>query len=108
MPRNAPSPYIDLTPWFKSFKQAVETGATFSQRLSITPEEWCNDIGQIYNGPVVIITDALCYSATDIFAAGFQDHKIGPILGTGGNTGGWRSKRVDSYLSRTMHAAGNG
>jgi hypothetical protein len=36
---------------------------------------------------VVLITDALCYSATDIFAAGFQDNNIGPILGTSGNTG---------------------
>jgi hypothetical protein len=36
---------------------------------------------------VVLITNALCYSATDIFAAGFQDHHIGPILGIDGNTG---------------------
>jgi len=35
----------------------------------------------------VLITDALCYSTTDIFAAGFQDHAIGTILGTDGNTG---------------------
>jgi len=35
----------------------------------------------------VLITDALCYSTTDIFTAGFQDHSIGPILGTAGNTG---------------------
>ena len=101
--RNAPSPYIDLTPWFKSFKQAVETGATFSQSFSITPEDWCNDIGQIYNGPVVLITDALCYSATDIFAAGFQDHKIGPILGTSGNTGaGGANVWTHTYLEQCM------
>jgi hypothetical protein len=36
---------------------------------------------------VVLVTDALCYSATDIFAAGFQDHGIGPVLGLDGNTG---------------------
>lgn len=35
----------------------------------------------------MLITDALCYSTTDIFAAGFQDHDIGPILGVDGNTG---------------------
>jgi hypothetical protein len=85
--RNSPSQTIDLSPWFESIKQAVQTGATFSQSFSITPEELCNNIGQSYEGPVVLITDALCYSATDIFAAGFQDHKIGPILGTNGNTG---------------------
>jgi hypothetical protein len=76
-----------LSPWLESIKQAIETGATFSQAFPLTPEEFCNKIGQKYDGPVVIITDALCYSATDIFAAGFQDHKIGPILGTSWNTG---------------------
>jgi C-terminal processing protease CtpA/Prc len=44
-------------------------------------------LGQQYFGPVVLITDALCYSATDIFAAGFQDHGIGKIIGTSENTG---------------------
>jgi hypothetical protein len=46
-----------------------------------------NERGQHYHGPVVLITDARCYSATDIFAAGFQDHGIGHILGVDGNTG---------------------
>jgi hypothetical protein len=35
----------------------------------------------------VLVTDARCYSATDIFAAGFQDHEIGPVLGIDDNTG---------------------
>ena len=34
-----------------------------------------------------MIADALCYSATDIFAAGFQDNNIGAILGTNRTTG---------------------
>ena len=34
----------------------------------------------------MLITDARCYSTTDIFAAGFQDHEI-QISGTGDNTG---------------------
>jgi hypothetical protein len=36
---------------------------------------------------VVLVTNALCYSATDIFTAGFQDHKIGLVLGVDKNTG---------------------
>jgi C-terminal processing protease CtpA/Prc len=36
---------------------------------------------------LVLVTDALCYSATDIFASGFQDHKLGKIVGIHGNTG---------------------
>ena len=73
--------------WAESIKMATETGAIFSQGFPLTSEEDCNSIGQIYTGPVILITDALCYSATDIFAAGFQDNEIGPILGTNWNTG---------------------
>jgi hypothetical protein len=82
-----PSGQIDLGPWFRSLDQATETGATFSAALPITPQEGANNIGQHYQGPVVLITDARCYSATDIFSAGFQDHGIGPILGVDDNTG---------------------
>jgi hypothetical protein len=88
--RHAPSPLwadFDLGPWIDSIAQAVETGATYSRGFPITSPASCNALGQQYHGPVLLITDALCYSATDILAAGFQDHQIGPILGTSGNTG---------------------
>jgi hypothetical protein len=78
---------IDLGPWHDSMAQAVETGATFSAAFPITPEDGANSIGQRYRGPVVLITDARCYSATDIFAAGFQDHGIGLVIGVDDNTG---------------------
>lgn len=80
-------PGFGLGEWIDSIAQSVETGATYSLGYPITPEEECNDVGQRYYGPVVLITDALCYSATDIFAAGFQDHEIGRILGTARSTG---------------------
>lgn len=81
------NPNIDLGAWVPSMEQAVETGATFSNAFPITPVAGANDIGQEYSGPVVLITNARCYSATDIFAAGFQDHGIGPVLGADDNTG---------------------
>ncbi len=87
---HAPSPFdpgFDLSPWIESLAQAVETGAEFSRAFSITPRAAANTHGQRYHGPVVLVTDARCYSATDIFAGGFQDHGIGPILGVDGNTG---------------------
>lgn len=80
-------PRIDLGPWFPSMEQSTETGATLSNSFPITPEEGANALGQQYSGPVVLITNARCYSATDIFAAGFQDHEIGPVLGVDDNTG---------------------
>src|SRR5262245_52445577 len=78
---------IDLGPWFPSMDQALETGAVFSGAFPITPVDGANAIRQRYSGPAVLIVDARCYSATDIFAGGFQDHKIGPVLGVDDNTG---------------------
>lgn len=88
--RHDPSPLdptFDLAPWVSSLRQAVSTGAQYSNAFPITDEASANAVGQRYHGPVVLVTDALCYSATDIFAAGFQDHAIGPVLGVDGNTG---------------------
>ena len=78
-----------LEVWRKSITQAVETGSAFSDGFPFSTDEPenCNRLGQQYHGPVVLIIDGLCYSTTDIFAAGWQDHGIGPILGTQGNTG---------------------
>jgi C-terminal processing protease CtpA/Prc len=78
---------IDTGPWFPSMDQAVETGTMFSNAYPLTPVGEANAIGQRYYGPVVLITDASCYSATDIFAAGFADHGIGTVLGVDDNTG---------------------
>ena len=76
-----------LNQWVESIQQSLETGAVFSAGFPLSDPQECNSIGQKYFGPVVLITDALCYSTTDFFAAGFQDHEIGPVLGADGNTG---------------------
>ncbi|WP_353816781.1 S41 family peptidase [Agromyces sp. SYSU T00266] len=77
----------DYRDWKPSIDESITTGAPFSRALPLYSENVVNDVGQLYHGPVVLITDALCYSATDIFAAGFQDHSIGPVLGVDDNTG---------------------
>jgi hypothetical protein len=84
---NGPTSGIDLSPWVESMEQSLQTGAVYSSGFPITSHQESNVIGQKYFGPVVLIMDALCYSTTDIFCAGFQDHNIGPVLGTDGATG---------------------
>ena len=84
--RSAPKSW-ELEQWAESIAESVVTGATYSRGFPLNSEESCNDIGQIYYGPVVLITDALSYSTTDMFAAGFQDNEIGEVLGTSDNTG---------------------
>lgn len=78
---------IDLGPWVRSLDQAVDTGALHSRGIPITPPQAANLLGQRYHGPVVLVTDARCYSATDMFAAGFADHGIGSVLGVDTATG---------------------
>lgn len=77
----------ELEPWAESIEQAIAIGENFSQGLSLDSIEWYNRIGQRYHGPVALIVNALCYSTTDIFAAGFEDHDIGLLLGTSSTTG---------------------
>jgi hypothetical protein len=74
--------------WGSGIQVARETGASYSGGAALTSAMEANEIGQTYFGPVVLVVDAVTYSAGDIFAAGFQDHAIGPVLGTNGQTGG--------------------
>jgi hypothetical protein len=77
----------DFAPWVATIEEATLTGAQHSVGLPFIPDEWVNGVGQIYHGPVVLVTDALCYSSSDIFAAGFQDHRLGTVLGVDARTG---------------------
>ncbi len=77
----------NLAAWLPSMEQAVESGAAHSAGVPFTSAALLARVPQSYFGPVVLVTDARCYSATDIFAAGFQDNRIGLVLGTDGSTG---------------------
>jgi C-terminal processing protease CtpA/Prc len=81
------SALYELPRWADSIKLGLETGEMYSQGFPLQDVDEYNRLGQQYQGPVVLITDALCYSTTDIFAAGFQDHQIGAILGIHEHTG---------------------
>jgi len=96
-----------LTEWAQPLSTSLATGAGFSQGFPVTSPESCNDIGQVYQGPVVLITDAFCYSTTDIFAAGFQDHGIGVILGCHENTGAGGANVWDYGLLQELSVTPN-
>jgi hypothetical protein len=108
---HAPSTHfsdLDLEPWVESIAQAVQTGAAYSLGFPITPPDRCNHWGQRYYGPVVLITDALCYSATDMFAAGFQDHQVGYLLGASANTGAGGANVWSHAILRDLMESGGG
>ncbi len=71
--------------WSGSLDLTIDTGDAFSGGHLL--EDPIPDIGQRYQGPVVLVVDALSYSTSDIFAAGFEDNDIGDVIGTSWNTG---------------------
>ncbi|MGH7212784.1 MAG: S41 family peptidase, partial [Acetobacteraceae bacterium] len=89
----------DLSAWLPSVEHALANGGRYSAALPMDDPAAMNAIGQRYHGPVVLLTSALCYSATDIFIAGFRDHGIGWIIGVDHNTGAgganvWTEKQL--------------
>jgi C-terminal processing protease CtpA/Prc len=77
----------DFRRWIPSIRQGLRTGDVYSAGFPKTARRLFNPMDRQYKGPVVLITNALSYSAADIFAAGFQDHGIGRILGVHRTTG---------------------
>jgi C-terminal processing protease CtpA/Prc len=97
-----------LSPWRRTLLDAIGTGEVYSQSVPITPSERCNDIGQIYGGPVMAIVDSTTYSAADLFAAGFADNGIGTVISVGRATGAgganvWWADTLNSVLAGTPH-----
>lgn len=99
-----------LDRWVDSIDSSFETGALYSQGFPLeTEEEARNSAANAaakYDGPVILITDALSYSTTDIFAAGFKDNHIGKILGTHSKTGAgganvWTQRTLRSLLGES-------
>jgi hypothetical protein len=74
-----------LKQWRNSIDLSLSTGSVMSQGQPISVE--VNTIGRKYYGKSILLTDSACYSTTDIFAAGYQDHEIGTILGYDNTTG---------------------
>ncbi|MGH9134926.1 MAG: S41 family peptidase [Ilumatobacteraceae bacterium] len=103
---DAPQNRRELGPWRRTLLEAVGTGEVYSQSVTITPYARCNDIGQVYGGPVVAVVDPTTYSAADLFAAGFADNNVGTVVSVGHATGAgganvWRADTLNSVLSGT-------
>lgn len=73
---------------------------------------------QVSQGPVVVVVDALTYSASEVFTAGMQDHGLARIVGTTHQTGGgggnvWRHDLIrkmchdDPIVDRDLQIALN-
>lgn len=104
----ARSPFnrFELGGWAASLEDAVVTGEPYSRPLPLTDPEWCNDTARAYDGPVVAVVDAATYSAGDLFAAGWVDNGVGPLVSVGRASGGGGAN-VWSYLQLCDAVAGS-
>lgn len=97
-----------LKKWRNSIKLALQNKAPHSQGFPLEEDDEykMGDLDFEYKKNVVLITDALCYSTTDILAAGFKDNKLGKILGTHENTGaGGANVWTHNFLANHLPAA---
>jgi hypothetical protein len=104
----ADSPFnrLELEAWSPSLQDAVSTGEVYAQPLPLTDPEWCNDQDWHYPGHAVAIIDANTYSSGDLFAAGWLDHDIGPLISVGQATGAgganvWTSHQLRDAVGGT-------
>ena len=97
----------ELGRWADSIASAPANGEPYSTHLPITSVESCNDIGQHFGGPVVVVVNANTYSSGDLFTAGIVDNRIGPVVCIGEATGaGGANVWTSVDLGAAMKAAG--
>ena len=105
-PKVLAPPRADLARWKPSVGLALRTGARFSAPLAVTAGDGPDPVTDL---PAVLITDGTTYSAGDIFAAGWADSGLGPIIGTAAATGAgganvWTLSQLRSQLPETEAA----
>jgi C-terminal processing protease CtpA/Prc len=107
----ARSPFnrLELEAWSPSLEVALRTGDAYSQPLPLTDPEWFNAIEQKFFGRAVCVVDPNTYSSGDLFAAGFFDNGIGPVVcvGEASGAGGanvWTSIDLREALADTPYA----
>jgi C-terminal processing protease CtpA/Prc len=73
--------------WTDAIRKAERQGARYTAPLAITSPSEANNFGQVWYRPVIVLTDAACFSACDLFAAGMQDSGAGYVIGLHRTTG---------------------
>lgn len=88
--------------WQRSLNLVMETGQSFSQGFELVEDAHWRGLEGSYAGPVVLVLDALSYSTTDYFAAGFADNGVGRIIGLDPTTGAgganvWGLEQIETF-----------
>lgn len=73
--------------WSAAIQTAIKSGNEYTAPMAITPVREANSVGQVWFRPVVVLTDATCFSACDLFASLMQDTGAATIIGLHKTTG---------------------
>ncbi len=88
--------------WSQDTRDGIKNNARYTSPRVITSADAANRYGQVWFKPVVILTDAHCYSACDLFAASMQDHAAATIIGTHETTGAGGANVMDYDIFRQI------
>jgi len=89
--------------WSLALKKAMDKKEKFIESMPITPFSEANNFGQVWYKPVVVLTDASCYSACDMFAASMQDSgAAAAVIGIHRNTGGGGANVMEHAVFRNI------
>ena len=98
-----PNAVLELGPWVDSADDSMKNGGPLTTGHQLTSVDSANNVGRVYRGRSVLVTDVGTYSAGDMFAAAYQDHEIGLVIGVDPSTGGgggnvWTHEDIVRYL----------
>jgi C-terminal processing protease CtpA/Prc len=88
--------------WSSAVRGALKAGKEMISPMPITPKTEANSLGQIWFRPVVVLTDAACFSACDLFSAGMQDNGAGVVIGIHKTTGAGGANVMEHSVFRQI------
>lgn len=91
--------------WTQDITDAIKARASLTKPRVLTTASEANRLGQVWFKPVVVLTDAACYSACDLFAAAMQDHAAATIVGSHPSTGAGGANVMDVRNFRSVFSA---
>ena len=88
--------------WSTAISTAMKANHKMIVPMTITPSSEANSLGQIWFRPVVVLTDASCFSACDLFAAGMQDNDAAVVIGVHKTTGAGGANVMEHRIFRQI------
>ncbi|MBC7420067.1 MAG: hypothetical protein H7328_05000 [Bdellovibrio sp.] len=98
---------FDEFDFLKAWKKAVDLGKSMTEGIGITSAKFANSDGQFYFKPVIVLNNAKCFSACDMFSAAMQDSGAALIWGEDTRTGGGGGNVIRQTYFRGGHQKEN-